>query len=74
MVDSKSRAISASSSRYLNTTSYIGLAIIMGIYFNSRQDRLFMHHLGRQKTKNSDVLENMGKALKYIGGICAARG
>jgi hypothetical protein len=36
--------------------SNIGLAIIMGIYFNTRQDRLFKHHLGRQKTNISDVL------------------
>jgi hypothetical protein len=46
----------------------------MGIYFNLRQDRLFKHHPGRQKTNISDVLENMGIALKYIGGIYAARG
>jgi hypothetical protein len=46
----------------------------MGIYFNSRQDKLFKHHPGRQKTNISDVLKNMGKALKYIGRICAARG
>jgi hypothetical protein len=46
----------------------------MGIYFNSRQDKLFKLHPGRQKTNISDVLKNMEKTLKYIGRICAARG
>ena len=63
MVDSKSWAISASSSKYLNTTSYIGLAIITGIYFNLKQGRLINHHSGRQKTNIADMLNNLKKLI-----------